>query len=40
MDHDCGVWFPGFAATEFAVTSERYDMTLITLSFTQDFAPS
>jgi IrrE N-terminal-like domain len=28
MDHDCGVWFPGFAATEFAITSERYDMTL------------
>jgi hypothetical protein len=28
MDHPCGVWFPEFAATELAVTSERYDMML------------
>lgn len=27
-DHPCGVWFRDFAATEFAVISERYDMTL------------
>lgn len=25
MDHSCGVWFRDFAATEFAVISERYD---------------
>lgn len=28
MDHDCGVWFHDFAASEFAVISERYGMTL------------
>jgi hypothetical protein len=28
MDHPRGVWLPGFATTEFAVASERYDMTL------------
>ena len=28
MDHPCGVWFRSFAATEFAVISERYEMAL------------
>jgi hypothetical protein len=28
MEHGCGVWLPGFEVTEFAVASERYDMTL------------
>ena len=28
MEHPCGVWLPGFEATELAITSDRYDMTL------------
>jgi IrrE N-terminal-like domain len=28
MEHPCGVWLPGFEATELAIASERYDMTL------------
>jgi IrrE N-terminal-like domain len=28
MEHRCGVWLPQFEVTEFAVASERYDMTL------------
>jgi hypothetical protein len=28
VEHACGVWLPRFEATEFAVASDRYDMTL------------
>jgi IrrE N-terminal-like domain len=38
MDHPCGVWFRDFAATEFAVISERYDMTLSLLLLRVDEA--
>jgi hypothetical protein len=38
MDHPCGVWFRDFAATEFAVISERYDMTLSLLLLREEEA--
>ena len=37
-DHPCGVWFRDFAATEFAVISERYDMTLSLLLLREEEA--